>query len=172
MKTFGNYYQKDLVKAECQIYINVNGKTYLLKLICIIYNLHYSLLLHWTILFYDTTFIYWLLVLLITSHSFTGLLCFLEKVQGVQVLLAMLLYLSIRKKILIPFGECRGTLTYITNWIGILTQGCKIQKLDTVSKPRCPIWSHSLVCSKNNSYFVRIDPLLEWDIIELFWWWY
>ena len=29
------------------------------------------------------------------------------------------------------------------------------------SKPKCPLFSHSLVCSKNNSYFLIIKPLLN-----------
>ena len=37
---------------------------------------------------------------------------------------------------------------------------------------RCLPCSYSLVRSKNNSYFVGIKPILVWDLIEIFWWWY
>ena len=38
----------------------------------------------------------------------------------------------------------------------------------TWSSPRFPLCSHSMVHSKNNSYFVGIKPLLEQDLIKLF----
>ena len=38
--------------------------------------------------------------------------------------------------------------------------------------PRCSLCSHSLVHSKNNSWFLGIQPLLDQDLIKLFLWWY
>ena len=34
----------------------------------------------------------------------------------------------------------------------------------TGSSPRCPLWYHSLVYSKNNCYFVRIGPIHDIDL--------
>ena len=34
------------------------------------------------------------------------------------------------------------------------------------SSPIFPLYSHSLVCGKNNSYFVGVKPLLEWYFIK------
>ena len=41
---------------------------------------------------------YWVLLWLLTSQSFTDLCFFIDKVQVVQVILAMFIYLSIRKR--------------------------------------------------------------------------
>ena len=42
----------------------------------------------------------------------------------------------------------------------------------TGSSPRFPLCSHYLVHSKNNYWFVGIQPLLEQNIIKIFLWWY
>ena len=56
--------------------------------------------------------------------------------------------------------EIIQTYEYIWNWY---MKG---------SIPICPIWSHSLVHEKNNSYYVGIEPLLKQELIKLFLWWY
>ena len=53
---------------------------------------------------------------------------------------------------------------------GLIT--CWTDWLQTGSSPIFPLRSHSLVHSKNNSYFVGIQTLLEKELIKLFVWRY
>ena len=55
-------------------------------------------LFHWTISSYTNSFIYCVLLLVLISLSFTGLQCFLDKVQVVQGIFFVFLYLYIRKR--------------------------------------------------------------------------
>ena len=43
------------------------------------------------------------------------------------------------------------------------------QQSKTGSSPRCPIWFHYLVNSKNNSYFVGIGPICDIELTCIFW---
>ena len=77
-------------------------------------------------LFHNTSLVYLLCLRLLTPISVIGLRCFIDKVQGVQSLLAMFLYLSISKKSPIPSGESGGSLMGLRSHAGIFPPGLKI----------------------------------------------
>ena len=95
------------------MYRYIHGKTDLLKPIYTLYHLHY---ISFSIkkIPYTISLIYRMLLWVITYLSITSLQCFLEEVQGYQVLLDILLYLSTRKRYH-TFWRVRGVIDRFKN---------------------------------------------------------
>ena len=116
-KLFGN--------TEGKIDRDIYGDVYLLKVIFSFYFYHYIWLFQWNILFYTNSLMYWVLIRVITSLSFTSLWCFIEKVKDIKVFFTFPLPLH-KKKVLINFGECGVALMNLTSHVGKLPQRWKI----------------------------------------------
>ena len=112
-------------KTAGKIDRNIYGDVYLLKVIFSFYFYHYIWLFQWNILFYTNSLMYWVLIRVITSLSFTGLWCFLENVKEIKVFFTFLLPLY-KKKVLINFGGCGVALMDLTSHVGKLPQRWKI----------------------------------------------
>ena len=91
---WGRSYRTDYGKETGQIYRDVCCRTDLLRVSCHLYYFNYCWLLYSYMLFYTHFAIYWMCLWVVTSIPFTGLKCFVHKVQGVQRIIDVLICLS------------------------------------------------------------------------------
>ena len=115
---------KNLQKTTGQIYRYIYEKTYLLKVRLSLF-FYYNYLFHWTISSYTNSFIYCVLLLVLISLLFTGLQCFLDKVQVFQGIVFRATWPIHQKKAPITFGECGVSLMDLTSRIGKICRGGK-----------------------------------------------
>ena len=102
-KYFGN-------NAPNKLQRNFRGNTNFYKVCCDIYRRFYIYACHWIILLYTTLFNPWIFLWVLTYISpFTGLWHILDKVKGVQDILAMLLCWSVGKSYR-KFWKIRGLI--------------------------------------------------------------
>ena len=88
-RLLGWTYIYDHGKATCKIKRDICGKTYLLKVSCLLYHLNHCSFFHLTILSYIDLSIYYMFLWVINSVYFKGLWCLLHKVQGIQYLMTI-----------------------------------------------------------------------------------